>query len=166
MKICPACHQETFDGRRSYHRCRANVARVVSLELPSRDVATLWARLPFRSRRGALHRDLSGARVIDDRGRNLLAIAAADILAVAALGRADLALDDRHDGRTRRARLRLRWRPSPIPPPRSPTTRPCAPSCKFPRSERRRKSARSLVRDRWDAALSGLISNDRYALRR
>lgn len=102
------------------------MARVVSLELPSRGVATLWARLPFRSRRGALHRDLSGARIVDDRGRNLLAIAA-DIRAVAALGRAGLALDDRHDGRPRRARLRLRWAPVSDPTASIPHNAPIRP---------------------------------------
>ena len=168
MKICPACHQDTFDGRPTCHRCGADVSDVIPLELPTEDVATLVSRLPFRSRRGLLRLSLEGLRFVDEAGAELLHIPGGSIIRVQPQGNADLRVDYRAANTERYVRLRVRWArvidTTPAPPKVS-IRRPLLPRRG---SERARRGARArlLVRDRWESSLTALISTDRYALRR
>lgn len=167
MKICPACHRDTFDGRQTCHRCGTDVSRLIPLELPSEDVATIVSRLPFRSRRGALRLSLEGLRFIDASGTELLQIPAASITDVEAVGNADLDIAYRRAGTAQRLRLRVRWARVTDTSTSLPNSR-VRPLLPGPRNERARKGARarSLVRDRWESSLTALISTDRYAVRR
>ena len=167
MKICPACHRDTFDGRRTCHHCGADVSRVIPLELPTEDVAALVSRLPFRSRTGRLQLSLAGLRFVDTAGTEILRITTADIRNVEPVGNADLRLQYRDSGATRQVRLRVRWARVTDTATSLPNSR-VRPLLYGPRNERARKSARarSLIRDRWESSLTALISGDRYAVGR
>lgn len=108
MKIFPACHQETFAGRATCHRCGSDVERVPAIELPSRDAATLTSRLPFSSKRGDLHIDIAGTTFFAEDGEPLLFIPSAEIDEVRAKRSSDIVIDWREDGRRRRDRFRVR----------------------------------------------------------
>ena len=171
VKICPACHQETFDGRRTCHRCGADVSQLIPMELPTEDVATLVARGPFRSRHGALRLSLSGIRFVDGDGTELLHVPPTAIRKLEPYGNADLDVHYDEDGQERRVRLRVRWARitdrTPLPD-HSSRMRTWLWGGRGSRNNRGQRSARakSLVRDRWASALERLISADRYALRR
>ncbi|PZC49456.1 MAG: hypothetical protein DK306_000695 [Chloroflexi bacterium] len=174
MKICPACHQETFDGRRTCHRCGTDVSDLIPLELPTEDVATLVARAPFRSRHGALQLSLLGIRFVDRAGQELFRISAASIELLEPIGNADLRVRYRQgggpgqNGKSREVRLRVRWarvtdRTTLVS--KQSRMRPWLWGARSDRGNRSSR-ARSLVRDRWESALTALVSSDRYALRR
>jgi hypothetical protein len=109
VKICPSCHQETFDGRRTCHRCGADVANVLPLDLPRRDPATLLGRWPFTSRHGELELDLDGVTFRDGSGQVLLQIPSLWIQAAEERGSADLLVRYLDEGRERERRFRVRW---------------------------------------------------------
>ena len=170
MKICPSCHQETFDGRATCHRCGADVSRVRQLDLPTRDAATLVSRVPFASRYGDLILDLSGVTFVDESGNTHLTIPARSISAVEASGKADLHVRWRDNDGERGTRFRVRWAPSAD---RSGTAIPAQDRPMWFSGGRRRRakrirSARDLivVRDRWLSSLGTLLKADRYALGR
>jgi hypothetical protein len=167
VEICPACRQETFDGRRECHRCGASVAAVIPLELSSRDVATLVSRLPLRSRHGDLHLTIDGARFVDKHGRELLPIPTASVVSVDAQGATDLDIQFTQANTTQRARFRVRWAQVTDTAKSLPESR-LRPLLHTPRNDQARKAsrARSLVCDRWQAARTPLLSADRYMLRR
>ena len=170
VKICPSCHQETFDGRATCHRCGSDVARVQQLDLPTRDAASVVSRIPFISRHGDLVLDLSGLTFVDGAGDTRLAIPARSIDAVEPMGKADLRVTW-HDGATQRAtRFRVRWAPSAD---RTGTAIPAQDRPMWFSGGRRRRakrvrSARDLivVRDRWLSSLGTLLKADRYAVGR
>lgn len=171
MKICPACHQETFDGRRSCHRCGTDVSQVIPLELPTEDVATLLGRGPFRSRHGALRLSLDGVRFVGDDGTELLHVPPAAITRLAPYGNHDLDVHYRENGEAHRVRLRVRWARITDRTPvseHSSRMRTWLWGGRGLRSNQAQRGARakSLVRDRWASALERLISADRYALHR
>lgn len=141
---------------------------MIPLELPTEDVATLVSPLPLRSRHGALQLSMHGLRFVDRGGAEVLRIDAGAIASLDAQGNADLRVRYQEDGRTRQVRLRVRWaritdRTTVMPHPSR-----VRPWLWGARSDSGHRSARakSLVRDRWESALTTLISSDRYALRR
>ncbi len=172
MKICPACHQETFDGRSSCHRCGTDVSQVLPLALPSRDPATLVSRWPFLSRRGELQLDLTGVTFNAEIGGDAVTIPAERIISVDSRGAADLVVTYGDEGQEQRRRFRVQWAPI-ADRVRAAEARGMAVTAGRTvamglRSPRRRKSARDLtvVRDRWLSALETLLAADRYAVRR
>jgi hypothetical protein len=170
VKICPSCHQETFDGRATCHRCGSDVARVQPLDLPTRDAAALLTRIPFVSRHGELILDLSGVTFVDEAGSTRLAIPAQFITAVEPVGKADLRVTWRDGEAERNVRFRVHWAPSAdrtgtaIPA----QDRPMWLSRGRRRRAKRLRSARDLivVRDRWLSSLGTLLKADRYAVGR
>lgn len=172
MKICPACHQETFDGRRSCHRCGSDVTRAPSLEMPTADPATLAGRWPFGSKQGTLHLDLGGIRFAGLDGRELLTIPAQRIASVEPRGAAEMVVHFREGQEMRRVRVRVRWAPRVDGRSGWPhldlmvaaqTWRPMVVT-----SRQRRRSLRDfeIVRDRWLSAIRMLLQADKYALGR
>lgn len=174
MKICPACHRETFDGRLACHRCGADVARLRPIALPSRDAATLVGPLPFSDRQGDLILDVDGATFLREDGRPLLHIPAESVDSVRPSRGRDLVIRwfPPNRRRARRTRLRVRWAPQADRTLRTEWISAGygarrAYSQRIPR-DRNRRTGRdfTVVRDRWLSALQMLLTADPYALER
>ena len=175
MKICQACHRETFDGRLACHRCGADVSRQRPIALPSRDAATLVGPIPFTDQPGDLILDVDGLTFLREDGRPLLHIPASAVDSVRPSRGRDLVIRwfPPQRRRPRRTRLRVRWAPQADrtlrgewvaardafrrPPYGYPAPR-----------HRNRQTARdfTVVRDRWLSALQMLLNADRYTLER
>ena len=174
MKICTACHRETFDGRSACHRCGADVARQRPIALPSRDAATLVGPVPFTDQQGDLVLDVEGATFLREDGRPLLHIPASSVDTVRASRGRDLVIKwlPPNRKRVRRTRLRVRWAPQADRTLRTEwigshyaLRRPYG--HRVPRNPNRRTGRDfTVVRDRWLSALQMLLSADRYALER
>ena len=79
---------------------------MIPLELPTGDIATLLARMPFRSQHGAMRLSLDGLRFVERSGAELLHVGPDQIVDVESHGNADLWS---RTGAIRRARVRVRW---------------------------------------------------------
>ena len=174
MKICPACHRETFDGRSACHRCGANVARQRPIALPSRDAATLVGPVPFTDRPGDLVLDAEGATFLREDGRALLHIPAEWVEEVRPSRGRDLVIRwlPPNRRRRRRTRFRVRWAPQADRTLSMEWVTGAHPlrygmPTRAPRSRNRRTGRDyTVVRDRWVSALQMLLSADRYAYTR
>ena len=170
MKICPACHRDTFDGRRACHRCGADVTQRPPIPLPTRDAATLVGPVPFSDRPGDLLLDADGLTFFREDGRPHLHIPAAQVDAVAPSRGRDLLIRWTPPGRSRsrRTRLRVRWAPQAdrtlrtqwVPSPYA-HRRPYG--YRVPRKSNQRTGRDyTVVRDRWLSALQMLLQADPY----
>ncbi len=177
MKICPACHQDTFDGRAACHRCGADVALELPIALPSRDAATLIGPIPFTAWHGDLVLDASGLTFHREDGRPLLHIPAPAIDRVRASRGRDLIINWRQQRegrrtRRRRTRLRVRWAPQADRTLRMEWVGDGQGlrggyGVRAPRPRNRRTGRDyTVVRDRWLSAIEMLLNADRYALQR
>ena len=182
MKICAACHRETFDGRAACHHCGADVAETPPIALPSRDAAT-WVRPgPFTSRIGDLALSIHGLVFYAEDGRPLLDVPAREIRRVRGAQGRDMIVEwEDERGRRRSARMRVRWAPQA-----DRTLRPdyllsvrgggmradrarvgAAYGMRNPhRRGRRTRRDYAAVRDRWLSGLEMLLAADRYAVDR
>lgn len=177
MKICPACHRQTFDGRAACHRCGADVARTLPIALPSRDAATLCSPVPFTDWHGDLVLDFDGLTFHREDGRPLLHIPAPSIASVRPSRGRDLVIRwreprSRWRRRHRRTRVRVRWAPQAD---RTLRTEWIGDGqglrggygVRAPRPRNRRTGRDyTVVRDRWLSAIEMLLAADRYALER
>ena len=177
MKICPACHHETFDGRRACHRCGADVVETLPIALPSRDPATHVRPLPFSSQDGDLVLDIDGLTFYAEDGRPKLHIPMRAIEAVEPSRGRDLLIRWRsgggidRPGRRARTRLRVRWAPQADSTLRSDWVSAgsirTGYGVRSPRPRNRRTGRDyAVVRDRWLSGLEMLLAADRYALGR
>ena len=174
MKICPACHQETFDGRAACHRCGSDVAAQRPIALPSRDAATLVGPVPFTDHQGDLVLDVDGVTFLRENGRPLLHIPVSSVEHVRPSRGRDLVIKWKPPNRrrARRTRLRVRWAPQADRTLRTEWVgshyalrRPYG--HRVPRNPNRRTGRDyTVVRDRWLSALSMLLNADRYTLSR
>ena len=172
MKLCPGCHQETFDGRATCHRCGRDVSEVQALDLPLTDPATLVKRLPLASKSGTLQLATSGVRFVSTNDEELLSIPASELRSVDPRGTHEMVLRYQREGDDRSARVRVRW--APRAEQRrvrqrqdimlvSHSWRPIT----FRATNRKRNMRdREIVRDRWLYAMRRLLEGDRYALGR
>ena len=79
---------------------------MIPLELPTGDIATLLARMPFRSQHGAMRLSLDGLRFVERSGAELLHVGPDQIVDVESHGNADLWVAYRCDpARTRAGAL-------------------------------------------------------------
>ncbi len=112
MKICAACHRETFDGRSTCHRCGSDVSDRPALELPTTDAASLLTRLPSFAKSGTLHLDIDGLRFTNAADEELLSVPPHRIRRVTPRGAQEMWVEYENDrGGNSRARLRVRWAP-------------------------------------------------------
>ncbi len=174
MKICAACHRETFDGRSTCHRCGSDVSDRPALELPTSDAASLLTRLPWFTKSGTLHLDIDGLRFTNADDEELLSIPAHRIRQVMPRGAQDMwVVYDNDRGHNSRVRLRVRWAPRAQRyrgPQRNDsmimmqTFRPLVvPMMGFGGSKRRLNMRDyEVVRDRWLWSIKALLGGDRY----
>ncbi len=173
MKICPACHQETFDGRSTCHRCGSDVSRARQLELPTSDVATLHTRLPLHRKRGRLELTLAGVRFTASSGEALLEVPTRQIQSVEPRGASEMILNyASEDGAERSARFRVHWAPQADQGRGPQKTEVMLVAYTFRAvmmhgsPKKRVQRDREVVRDRWLWSIRALLSSDRYAVGR
>lgn len=174
MKICSACHRETFDGRSTCHRCGSDVSDRPALELPTSDAASLLTRLPWFTKSGTLHLDIDGLRFTNAADKELLSVPARRIRRVTPHGAQEMWVEyENEQGHDSRIRVRVRWAPRAQryrAPKRNDsmlmmqTWRPLlVPMLGFGGAGRKRNMRDyEVVRDRWLWSIKALLRGDRY----